>query len=150
MSSIVTETSSIVSVATLATIDILCFSFLTAIFMITASYLGKPLGLAIFSCAYTVAGWKNDPTTEKEARVLASLLVIPCILIDLVCKSSLNRTSTGTSEVWLGSPVLAYIGSVCLRAGLKVILTITLLSAIVSVGRSRLEASTRKPGFVKN
>ena len=150
MSFIVTEISSIVSVATLATINILCFSFLTAIFMIIASYPGKPLGHAIFSCAYTVAGWKNNPTTEKEARVLASLLFIPCILINLVCKSSLNRASTGTSEAWLSSPVLAYIGSVYLRAGLEVILTILLLSAFVAVGRSRLEASTRKPGDVKS
>jgi hypothetical protein len=142
MSFLMTEISSVFSAATLAAVNILCFTSLTAIFMITAYYLGKPLGHAVLRCAFIVAGQKNATITDREARVLASLLFIPCIFIDMVWKTALNGKSTSTSEPWLGSPALTFIESVYLRAGLEVTLTISLLSAFVAAGRAILRAST--------
>jgi hypothetical protein len=140
MSFIMAEISSAVSVATLATVNILCFTSLTAIFMITAYYLGRPLGHAVLRCAFIAAGQKNATITDREARVLASLLIIPFVLIDMVWKTALDEKPTSTSEPWLGSPALTFIGSMYLRAGLEVTLTISLLSVIVAVGRASLRA----------
>jgi hypothetical protein len=140
MSFIMAEISSAVSVATLATVNILCFTSLTAIFMITAYYLGRPLGHAVLRCAFIAAGQKNATITDREARVLASLLIIPFVLIDMVWKTALDKQPTRTSEPWLGSPALTFIGSMYLRAGLEVTLTISLLSAFVAVGRASLRA----------
>jgi hypothetical protein len=149
MSLVMAEISSVVSAATLATVIILCFTSLTAVFMITAYYLGKPLGHAVLRCAFIVAGQKNATITDREARVLASLLFIPFIFVDMVWRTALDGKSTSTSEPWLGSPALTFIGSMYLRAGLEVTLTISLLSAFVVIGRAILRASTHTPEDVR-
>jgi hypothetical protein len=150
MSFVMTEISSVVSAATLATVNIICFTSLTATFMITAYYLGKPLGHVVLRCAFIAAGQKDTPITDREARVLASLLIVPFVLIDMTWKTALDEKPTSTSEPWLGSPALTFIGSMYLRAGLEVTLTISLLSAFVAVGRASLRASAHTREDVKN
>lgn len=151
MSSILTEIGSILSVAALATINILCFTSLTAIFMIMAYCLGRPLGHVIFRCARVAAGQRKIPTTEKEAGVLSSLLIIPFVLINLLWKMIADEKPTGTGDPWLGSPFLTFIGTTYLRAGLEVTLTISLLSAFFAVGKTILRrASTHTREDVKN
>ncbi|KAG9848973.1 hypothetical protein KCU98_g5432, partial [Aureobasidium melanogenum] len=122
--------TTIITEAMITTGAIICLLLVTTILLSAGYYLAAPLGYFALRSIGLAMGQERPPTL-KETRVVGAIFVALASFIILLFKVIEPEFREKASGVWDWSPLMWFVWSIYLEVGLKAVITMGLLSAVV-------------------